>query len=60
MFRRRWFVLHDNMLYWYKSSLEVRTYVQCDVSTVVHVPLEEEQSGLLHSSQLSMPDVIGW
>jgi hypothetical protein len=28
MFRRRWFVLHDNMLYWYKSSLEVRTCVR--------------------------------
>jgi hypothetical protein len=25
MFRRRWFVLHDNMIYWYKSSLEVST-----------------------------------
>jgi hypothetical protein len=23
MFRRRWFVLHDHMLYWYKNSIEV-------------------------------------
>ena len=23
MFRRRWFVLHENTLFWYKSSIEV-------------------------------------
>ena len=26
MFRRRWFVLHDHMLYWYKNSIEVTAH----------------------------------
>lgn len=38
MFRRRWFVLHDHMLYWYKNSIEVTA--QCHHT---HSPLSPQR-----------------